>query len=287
MNVLLAAGLAASALRPRPVVVLPAARSGVELLPGAVPEEAAREFALRYVLHFDNFTPSTLDATQQVLQRMIAARAWSGGHAGAREAAPGRPGGRMSSQVIPLSTQVAGMTVTVNAVRRIFISDRLSREAKVRYEVTLERQPATDPNPFGLGVVTQVIHEEPTLVEKEKMMSAKSMFLILVCWPARPRTRPSACIRRAATANPFPSTRSPRRRRRPEPAGDVLGQVDETDDRHALRFRLPACTARQTRAIRTTVPPEILGKTLGFGPADRIPRAGRARGDLGPPHPRH
>jgi hypothetical protein len=168
MNLLLAAGLALSALRPRPVLVLPAARAGAELHPGAVPEEAAREFALRYVLHFDNFTPSTLDACHQVLQRMIASRSWSGATQALEKRRQVVQEGRMSSQVIPLSTRVSGLDVTIEALRRTFISDRLSREAKVRYEVTLERQPATDPNPFGLGVVSQVIHEDPPPVEKEK-----------------------------------------------------------------------------------------------------------------------
>jgi hypothetical protein len=168
VNVLLATGLAASALRPRPVLVLPSARAGAELLPGDVPEEAAREFALRYVLHFDNFTPSTLEATQQVLQRMIAARSWSGATQALEKRRQVVQEGRMSSQVIPLSAKAVGMKVTVEAVRRVFISDRLSRETKVKYEVTLERQPASDPNPFGLGVVTQLIHEEPALMEKEK-----------------------------------------------------------------------------------------------------------------------
>jgi len=168
MNGVLALGLAISALRPRPVVVVPSARAGGELLPGAVPEETAREFGVRYVLHFDNFTPSTLDATQQVLQRMIGARSWSGATQALEKRRQVVQEGRMSSQVIPLSTRVEGLKVTVDALRRTFISDRLSREAKVRYEVTLERQPATESNPFGLGVVTQVIHEEATPVEKEK-----------------------------------------------------------------------------------------------------------------------
>ena len=167
VNVLLAAGLAASALRARPVVVLPSARTGGELLPGAVPEETAREFALRYVLHFDNFTPSTLDAMQQVLQKMIAARSWSGATQALEKRRQVVQEGRMSSQVIPLSTRVEGLTVTIHAVRRTFISDRLSREAKVRYEVTLESQPAVDSNPFGLGVVHQNIHEE-TMPETRK-----------------------------------------------------------------------------------------------------------------------
>jgi hypothetical protein len=160
VNAVLAAGLAASALKGRSVVVVPSAKTGGELLPGAVPDETAREFALRYVLHFDNFTPSTLDATQQVLQRMIAARSWSGATQALEKRRQVVQEGRMSSQVIPLSTRVDGLTVTVHAVRRTFISDRLSREATVRYEVALERQPAVESNPFGLGVIQQNIHEE-------------------------------------------------------------------------------------------------------------------------------
>jgi hypothetical protein len=74
----------------------------------------------------------------------------------------------MSSQVIPLASTVRGLTVTTDAVRRTYISDRLSREARVRYEVTLEPQPPTDPNPFGLGVVAQMIHEDSVSVEKPK-----------------------------------------------------------------------------------------------------------------------
>ena len=36
---------------------------------------------------------------------------------------------------------------------------------------------------------------------------------------------------------------------------------------------LPACGLRQTRRIRTTVPAELVGKTISFGPADRLPPA--------------
>lgn len=160
VNVVTALGLAAVALRPRPIVVVPSARAEGEILPGAVPEETAREFALRYVLHFDNFTPSTLEPTQQVLQKMIGPKSWSGAIQALEKRRQVVQEGRMSSQVIPLEVRAKGMIVTVDAVRRTFISDRLSREARVRYEVTLERQPPTDPNPFGLGVVAQVIHEE-------------------------------------------------------------------------------------------------------------------------------
>ena len=167
-NLILAGGLTYSALRARPIVVLPSTRAVGELLPEAVPEETAREFGLRYVLHFDNFTPSTLEATQRVLQRMIAARSWSGATQALEKRKQLVQEGRMSSQVIPISARAEGMKVTVDAVRRTFISDRLSRVAKIRYEVFLERQPPTEPNPFGLGVVSQDIHEEAGPVEGEK-----------------------------------------------------------------------------------------------------------------------
>lgn len=158
-NVLLAAGLVASALRPRPVVVLPSATAETVLLPGSVPEEAAREFALRYVLTFDNFTPATIEAATESLKRMISARSWAGASVSLEKRRQVVLEGRMSAQAIPLAAKVEGLRVTVDAVRRTFISDRLSREAKVRYEVTLEKQPAIESNPFGLGVIGQVIHE--------------------------------------------------------------------------------------------------------------------------------
>jgi hypothetical protein len=159
VNVALAAGLVALALSPRPVRVVPAARSDQELLPGVVPEAALREFALRYIVHFDNYTPGTIEASEDVLRRMISARTWAGASAALEKRRRVALEGKMSSQVIPLSARVAGLSVTVEAKRRTFISDKLSREAEVTYEVTLERQPPTDPNPFGLAVLSQVIHE--------------------------------------------------------------------------------------------------------------------------------
>lgn len=157
----LAAALVASSLRPRPLRLVPSARAESELLPGAVPEATLREFALRYVLHLDNFTPSTIEEATATLRRMVSPRTWSG----AAEALERRKQvvleGRMGSQVIPLSTRVEGGRVTVEALRRTFVADKLSREARVRYAVALEPQPPTDSNPFGLGVITQEIEELP------------------------------------------------------------------------------------------------------------------------------
>ncbi len=158
-NLALAAGLVFSALTPRPVIVVPSARAEQELYPGAVPEAAAREFALRYVLHLDNFTPATIETSDGVLSRMVAPRAWSGAAAALEKRREVVREGRMSSQVLPVEARAEGLKVTIEALRRIFVSDRLSREARVRYEVVLEKQPPVEPNPFGLAVVSQEILE--------------------------------------------------------------------------------------------------------------------------------
>lgn len=158
-NLLLAAGLVARALAPRPVKIVPAARAEALLFPGVVPEEALKEFALRYVLHFDNYTPATIEDATRALQKMISARSWNGAAQALEKRRQVALEGRMASHVVPLRVAAEGLRVSVEAVRRTFISDRLSREVRVRYEVTLERQPPTEANPFGLGVVAQEIHE--------------------------------------------------------------------------------------------------------------------------------
>jgi hypothetical protein len=159
-DVALSAGLVLAALAPRPVRVALPGRAAQELLPGALPEAAAREFALRWVLHFDNFTPATIEPSHEVLRRMLSPASWTGASEQLEKRRRVAVEGRMSSQVLPLAARVEGLTVTVDALRRTFISDRLSREAQVRYEVALEKQLPTDPNPFGLAVVSQTVREE-------------------------------------------------------------------------------------------------------------------------------
>ena len=158
-NVALAAALVWVALAPKAVVIVPSARAGETIWPGAVPEGAIREFALRYVLHFDNFTPGTIEESTRILLQMISPRSWSGAERALEKRRNLVIEGRMSSQVLPLDAKVVGRVVTVETVRRTFLGDRLSREVTVRYIVTVESQPPTGPNPFGLAVVSQEIEE--------------------------------------------------------------------------------------------------------------------------------
>lgn len=112
------------------------------------------------MLHFDNYTPATIDAATELLKRMLSARAWTTANEALDRRRRVAVEGRMSSQALPLSVQVDGGRVTVDALRRIFVADRLSRETRVAYVVEIEKQPPTEQNPFGLAVVSQDIRED-------------------------------------------------------------------------------------------------------------------------------
>jgi hypothetical protein len=166
LNVALGAALAWKALERKPVVVVPWAKAEEELLPGRVPDGAAREFALRYVLLFDNYTPGTIDRSTELLKGLIAPRFWTE----AAEALEKRRGivheGRMSVQVaadrLPVEIERfedGTLEVRFDALRRTYIADRLSTEARARYVVALEPAAPTAANPWGLLVIGQSIHE--------------------------------------------------------------------------------------------------------------------------------
>lgn len=166
-NLLLASALAWRCLSRSPVAV-PWAPGRPALLPGHVPDDAAREFALRYVLLFDNFTPGTIDASTALLQPLLAPRFY----AQAAEALEKRRAvvheGRMSTQVaverLPAEIERfpdGTLEVRFTAVRRTFIADRLSTETRARYVVALETAEPTALNPWGLLVVGQSIRENP------------------------------------------------------------------------------------------------------------------------------
>jgi len=149
-------------------VVVPSARSKEEILPGHIPDVAAREFALRYVLLFDNFTPATIDAVTEILKPLIAPRFWTRVVDALEKRRSIVREGRMATQTMPdlSATRIERLSdetldVQITARRRSFISDRLSREQVVRYTVTLESAHPSPLNPFGLLVVGQSIHETP------------------------------------------------------------------------------------------------------------------------------
>jgi hypothetical protein len=106
------------------------------------------------------------------------------------------------------------------------------------------------------------------------MMPSKSVLLVLVCL---------ACATQEETVCIHPA----RGDTKPVSLETVAKAQQEIQQRLAMTWDkstklstempfdsgLPGCKARQTRRVRTTVPPDLVGKTIAFAPADRIPPA--------------
>jgi len=105
-------------------------------------------------------------------------------------------------------------------------------------------------------------------------MSSKSLLLILVCL---------ACASQEETVCVHPTrgeTRAISLEAVTKAQEEVQRRLAMTWDKSAklspdtpFDSGLPACRTRHTRSVRTTVPPDLVGKTIAFSPADRIPKA--------------
>jgi hypothetical protein len=161
----LSIALAFAATSPKPVVLVPGAKVPVEARPGDVPDEAARSFAQLYVLTFDNYTPATVDKAAAALKARVAPRRFTEVADALDRRTKVVVEGRMSSHVVaagPAEVARPGdgtIAVTVDATRRLFIADKLSKESQVRYRIVLEPCAPTAANPNGLAVVAQGVEE--------------------------------------------------------------------------------------------------------------------------------
>lgn len=54
--------------------------------------------------------------------------------------------------------------------------------------------------------------------------------------------------------------------------GRAIGRVDRMSLDSSFDSGLPACRRRRIRRIRATTPRELLGKTIAFGPGERLPQ---------------
>lgn len=156
LDVLLGLALLYRALEPRPVLVVPGVPESRVVLPGSVPPEAMKRFALLFLLNLDNFTPSTLEAQAEVAASLAAPaflpkllKSLEDRRAMVRE-------GMLSSSFFPQPASVAldadRSTVTVRGRRRHTVGDRVSWEAEFEYVVYLEPAPPNESNPYGLAV---------------------------------------------------------------------------------------------------------------------------------------
>lgn len=162
----LAVALYRKATEKRPILVIPGVSSRA-ILPNEISREHIRDFAALYVLHFDNYTPATIDAVTEDALSKISPRFWT--HA--QEMLERRRNlvreSRLASHValdkidlIHVEDTDEEWHVAVPARRRTYIADKLSRDDLVIYQLTLERMPPTSSNPYGLCIVGQTIEEQ-------------------------------------------------------------------------------------------------------------------------------
>jgi hypothetical protein len=128
--------------------------------PGRVPDALARDFASDYVVHFESYSPVTIDASSVFTRGRVAPSML---HDFTRLLENRRKlvvESGLVSQVLlenpaamEVSREGARLDVILRALRRVYVADKLAQEARVIYRVALESGEPTRDNPTGLLVL--------------------------------------------------------------------------------------------------------------------------------------
>jgi len=164
-NVGVTIALAREAFSKKTVIVVPGVDRPREVTASEPSPELVRDFAFLYLAHFDSYTPATVDAATRHVTEWLSPRFYTQ----ASEALARRrelvAQSRMASQVLLPARSEATVRradggeyeVTLTAVRRVYIADRLQSETALVYTVAVEPCTPTLGNPYGLYVVGQRI----------------------------------------------------------------------------------------------------------------------------------
>lgn len=164
----LSAAVAAIALRPRTVVVVPGVKESRVVLPDEVPDAAVARFGLLYLYHLDNYTPADVEERSNWLLRFIAPEHQEKVIRDLTERATFVVRAKEASQLVlplPSRCEVARaengvFRFSAVAVRRIYIAGELKSETKQRYFLDLQPSLPTEDEPYGFVVVGQSIRPE-------------------------------------------------------------------------------------------------------------------------------
>jgi hypothetical protein len=156
---LLAAVVAYLALRPVPVVVVPGADAQRIVNPDTPDDRSISSFALLVAINFDNFAHTTLDEQDRFVLAKVSPRFATELERVILERKTLVKESKMSSQlaVDPASVAVVKSAqgfweVQFQAVKQVFVADRLSWRDRFAYRVAVETMAPTRSNPFGLGL---------------------------------------------------------------------------------------------------------------------------------------
>jgi hypothetical protein len=168
-QLVLSAALAAVALRPRPVLLVPGARDQRVVIPEEVPDDAVKRFGLLYLRYFDCYIPQTVEEQSNHVLRYVAVERLEAVQKALSERAAYVLRAREASHLtLPLPAactveriQAGLLRFTATAVRTIHIAGERKSMSRVRYVLDLRPDLPSDEDPYGLVVVAQSIREEP------------------------------------------------------------------------------------------------------------------------------
>lgn len=161
-TILLAVALFMKVREPRPVVLVPGLDAPRVVHPGQVPDTLARDFAIDFATHFENFSPATVEAAAKFLKGRVAPTLFQQFSAVLEKRSRLiHETGMVSQFLIPdpakaiVGREEGTVTVSFPAIKRVYIGDKLSQEGKLSYRVVLTTQEPTRENPTGIYVLGQ------------------------------------------------------------------------------------------------------------------------------------
>lgn len=165
LNVCLGVTLAVYAALPHPLLVTPMVKDSQLAVPGQIPPDAVRRFAVHYLYFLDDYTSHTIKDRSNYVLRFIspsfAERAAKDLTDRLRYAERAREAAQLvtppPSQIEISRTGEVTYRAIVPAVKRIYIADRLTQESHVRYTLDLKAVLPTEADPYGFVVVGQSV----------------------------------------------------------------------------------------------------------------------------------
>jgi hypothetical protein len=161
-TVALAAALYVKAREPRAVLLVPGLDRPRAVLPGRVPDTLARDFAVDFAIAFENYSPATVEGGARFLKGRIAPPTFQQfSQVLDKRMKLVSETGMVSQLLVPdragaqVKRESEQLEVIFPAVRRVYVGDRLSQEARVSYRLVLVPQEPTRENPTGLFVLGQ------------------------------------------------------------------------------------------------------------------------------------
>ena len=161
-TILLAIALLQKARESRPVVLVPGLDAPRVVHPGQVPDTLARDFAIDFATHFENFSPATVEVAGRFLKGRVAPTLFQQFSSLLdKRIRLVQETGMVSQLLIPdpgmavVSREEGMLAVAFPAWKRVYVGDKLSQEGRLSYRVLLTTQEPTRENPTGIYVLGQ------------------------------------------------------------------------------------------------------------------------------------